>query len=599
LACWQTATFNNSICAWVVTGTQAPVIIINVTTCNPFTWSINNQQYSLTGTYNFTLNCQAYRLNLVVTPPVNVTGTIAGPTNACPHQGTTGTLATYTVQASNASSFVWTIPSGSTNITGQGTATISFKFPSTFTSGSVGVTVGGCGASIQRSLTVTKSAPTTPVAISGPTNLCAFRGTNTQVNYTIASVANASSYTWTIPSGISLVSGTGTTSIQVLVGSSFSGGTLKVRANSACGNSSTRELSLNASAPSTPASISGTSKACPGEVVVYSVASVSNATSYLWSVPSGTTIVSGLGTNTISLSFGNSFNSGTLSVRAVNGCGQSSTRSITLSRNTPATPASISGPASNLCGGGSFNYTVSPVAGATSYIWTVPTGCSITANNGTNITVSFPSNFSSGSITAKAVNSCGSGTATSLSLSRLPSTPSSISGPTTFCRNQQNVVYTTPMVQGLSYTWTVPSGAIITSGQGTASITVKFGTSNGNVTVKASNSCGISSTRSLSVCSVSCRMGQEVPDGSEPIELVNEMQPIVYPNPGNGQFTIGGINQKSVIQVYSAIGQLVRNEIVQSDIETLQINLNSEANGLYLVRIENANGMKELRYIKQ
>jgi hypothetical protein len=155
------------------------------------------------------------------------------------------------------------------------------------------------------------------------------------------------------------------------------------------------------------------------------------------------------------------------------------------------------------------------------------------------------------------------------------------------------------MIQGLTYTWTVPSGATITSGQGTASITVKFGTSNGSVTVKASNSCGISSTRSLSVCSVSCRMGQEVPDGSEPIELVNEMQPIVYPNPGNGQFTIGGINQKSVIQVYNAIGQLVRNEVVQSDIETLQINLNGEANGLYLIRIENADGMKELRYIKQ
>jgi large repetitive protein len=158
-----------------------------------------------------------------------------------------------------------------------------------------------------------------------------------------------------------------------------------------------------------------------------------------------------LGTNTISLSFGNSFNSGTLSVRAVNGCGQSSTSCLTLGRNVPAIPASISGPTSNLCGGGSFNYSVSAVAGATSYIWTVPSGCSITANNGTNITVSFPSNFSSGSITVKAANSCGTGTARSLSLSRLPSTPSTISGPTTVCINQQQrVVYTTPVVQGLN-----------------------------------------------------------------------------------------------------------------------------------------------------
>jgi hypothetical protein len=600
LACWQTATFNNSTCAWVVSGTPAPAIVTNVTVCSPFTWSINNQVYSLTGTYNFSINCQDYTLNLVVAPQVNVTGTIAGPTNACPHQGTTGALATYTVQASNASSFVWTIPSGSTNITGQGTSSISFRFPSTFNSGSVGVTVSGCGTSIQRSIAVTKSAPTTPLAISGPSNVCAFRGTNTQVNYSIAPVANASSYTWTIPSGVTLVSGSGTTSIQVLVASNFNGGTLKVRANSACGNSSTRNLSLNVSTPSTPASIAGTSKACPGEVVVYSVAAVSNATSYLWSVPSGTTITSGAGTNTITLSFGNTFNSGTLSVRAVNGCGQSSTSCLTLGRNVPATPASISGPASNLCGGGSFNYSVSAVAGATSYIWTVPSGCSITANNGTNITVSFPSNFSSGSITVKAANSCGTGTATSLSLSRLPSTPSTISGPTSVCINQQGVVYTTPFIQGQTYTWTVPSGATITSGQGTASITVKFGNCSGNVTVKASNNCGVSSSRTKYVCAVACRMGQETPDGTEEaIEMVNETEPIVYPNPGNGQFTIGGIKQKSVIQVFTSTGQLVRSVLVQTEIETLQFNLDNEADGLYLIRIETTEGQKELRYVKQ
>ena len=252
-----------------------------------------------------------------------------------------------------------------------------------------------------------------------------------------------------------------------------------------------------------------------------------------------------------------------------------------------------------MCGGGSFSYTVSPVAGATSYIWTVPSGCSITSNNGTTITVSFPSNFNSGSITVRAVNSCGTGTARSLSLSRLPSTPASISGPTTFCRNQQNVIYTTPLVQGLTYTWTVPNGATITSGQGTASITVKFGTKNGNVTVRASNSCGTSSTRSLSVCAVSCRMGQDVPDGSEPIELVSETEPIVYPNPGNGQFNISGIKQNSVIQVFTTTGQLVRSVVVQSEVETLQINLDIEANGLYLIRIEHAEGQRELRYVKQ
>src|SRR5213078_3660130 len=52
---------------------------------------------------------------------------------------------------------------------------------------------------------------------------------------------------------------------------------------------------------------------------------------------------------------------------------------------------------------------------------------------------------------------------------------------------------------GVTYAWTVPSGSIITSGQGTSSIHVTFGAASGNVTVKGTNSCGTSNTKSISV----------------------------------------------------------------------------------------------------
>jgi hypothetical protein len=207
------------------------------------------------------------------------------------------------------------------------------------------------------------------------------------VNYSISAVANASSYTWTIPSGITVLSGAGTTSIQVLVGANFTSGTLKVRANSSCGNSSTRNLSLNTSTPSTPGSIAGNTKACSGDAFVYTVNAVNNATSYLWTVPTGTSITAGAGTNSITLSFGANYTGGTLSVRALNGCGQSNARNLTLGRNTPSTPSAIAGPTNNLCGGGNFIYSIAPVAGAASYTWTVPAGCNIVTNNGTSVTV--------------------------------------------------------------------------------------------------------------------------------------------------------------------------------------------------------------------
>lgn len=51
-------------------------------------------------------------------------------------------------------------------------------------------------------------------------------------------------------------------------------------------------------------------------------------------------------------------------------------------------------------------------------------------------------------------------------------------------------IYTVPNVAGAIYTWTVPTGASIVSGQGTAQITVNFGTTSGNVSCAISTTCG-------------------------------------------------------------------------------------------------------------
>lgn len=56
--------------------------------------------------------------------------------------------------------------------------------------------------------------------------------------------------------------------------------------------------------------------------------------------------------------------------------------------------------------------------------------------------------------------------------------------------NQKGVVYSVKAINGASYSWSVPSGAVITSGQGTSSITVDWGSSNGQVKAVVSQSCG-------------------------------------------------------------------------------------------------------------
>jgi hypothetical protein len=157
------------------------------------------------------------------------------------------------------------------------------------------------------------------------------------------------------------------------------------------------------------------------------------------------------------------------------------------------------------------------------------------------------------------------------------------------CRNQQGVVYSTPVISGLTYTWTVPSGAVITAGQGTASVTVKFGTSNGNVTVRANNGCGSSSTRSKAVCVASCRFGETEPEEvTETISSVDEF--VVYPNPGIGMLNITLPNFDEVVQmqVFAANGQLIRSEQIPAGNQKWSLQLENEADGIYLIQFKTA-----------
>ncbi len=81
-----------------------------------------------------------------------------------------------------------------------------------------------------------------------------------------------------------------------------------------------------------------------------------------------------------------------------------------------------------------------------------------------------------------------------------PSTPSAISGPSSFCVNQNSVTYSvTPQADASQYTWSIPPGATLVSGQGSSSIVIHLGSQSGVVSVTASNSCGTSSASSLTV----------------------------------------------------------------------------------------------------
>jgi hypothetical protein len=80
-----------------------------------------------------------------------------------------------------------------------------------------------------------------------------------------------------------------------------------------------------------------------------------------------------------------------------------------------------------------------------------------------------------------------------------PAAPGAISGSNTVCENSSQT-YSIATVSGATkYTWTVPSGWTINSGQGTTSVTVTAGATSGDVCVTPSNLCGSSGPACFSV----------------------------------------------------------------------------------------------------
>jgi hypothetical protein len=195
-----------------------------------------------------------------------------------------------------------------------------------FVSGTLSVIANNsCGSSTSKTLALT-SIPTSPGTIIGTTNnLCP----NGIINptYSIAAVSGASSYTWTAPAGTTIASGQGTTSVTLEVSSSFSSGTLSVIANNACSSSVAKTLALS-NTPLTPTSITGSTTPCG--TVTYTCATVAQAVSYTWTVPTGMEITAGQGTNCITVNIIASSVTGNITARASNNCKTGNTRSLAV-----------------------------------------------------------------------------------------------------------------------------------------------------------------------------------------------------------------------------------------------------------------------------
>jgi len=239
--------------------------------------------------------------------------------------------------------------------------------------------------------------------------------TNPQT-YSIPAIANASYYTWTVTGGAVIASGQGTRTITVnFPATATYTGVITVVGKNDCGNTSagstkniTKVTLGTVGTISGPAAFATNVCSLVGKdtAITFTIAAVTGATNYAWTAPSNASIVTGQGTNTITVKFLNGFTTATvgdtLRVVVSSSCVAAAQKKLAIKAALPAAPTAITiAPIqTNICAARKYRYSVpaSTASGFTGYSWSFqgPLYSTMTIDSGSLttrvLTVTFTSN---------------------------------------------------------------------------------------------------------------------------------------------------------------------------------------------------------------
>ncbi|MBK6400044.1 MAG: T9SS type A sorting domain-containing protein [Bacteroidetes bacterium] len=428
---------------------------------------------------------------ITITQPPKVEGTVTTtPTNCL---GATGTATVNPTGGFPPYTYVWS-PGGQT------TQTITNLAAGTYTC--IITDSHGCTGTASGIVNTQGTTPPTPGPITGPKGAC--RNT-TGIVYSITPVPGATSYIWTLPTGAT--GSSTTTSISVSFGPTYAGGFICVSAVTPCGISapSCMNIPVITTYAGVPISISGPVIVCGPTIVTYTTSAL-NALGYNWTLTGGATIISGQGTNTITVSIPAGFTQGSVQVYAFNCFGNSAVKGILIT-GIPTHGYAVTGP-SYVCANSSGTYSMPVVTGATSYVWTVSGDATLGTNTlsptTTTQVINFGPSWTTGTVTVAAVNACGS-YVKSFVVRSTPVQPGSISGPGNNLCNTTATYSIVAVAGATSYQWTVPAGVTIVGSSTGLSVNVIFGptftSASANICVSALNSCGSGPARCYTVTS--------------------------------------------------------------------------------------------------
>jgi len=328
-----------------------------------------------------------------------VVNATADPDSIC--QGMSSQLNVSVVGGTSPFTYVWNPTTGLSNpaiANPMASPTVTTKYFITVTD------IASISATDSVTITV-MTAPSSPGAITGPANICE---DSTSI-YEIEPMTGVTSYSWTVPDNATIVYGQNSPTIEVLWG--MTSGVVSVIVGNDCGNSPPSALDvLVSSILPAPGAILGSDSGCTGIESIFNVDAVTGAESYDWTVPADASIISGQGTEEVTVIWGTT--SGEIEVVAQNGCGNSppSQRSLTAIP-LPEPAGDITGNDTVCINHAGYLYSVPEIIGASTYIWTLPLGATIASGQLTHeVMIDFDLTATSGDVSVYGENDCGSGT---------------------------------------------------------------------------------------------------------------------------------------------------------------------------------------------
>ncbi|WP_119081077.1 Ig-like domain-containing protein [Chitinophaga alhagiae] len=249
------------------------------------------------------------------------------------------------VEVVNGDGFSWTwAPATGLNTTTGSSVKATLTGPMTYTASGVNT----CGTT--RSITITLN----PAITAPPEDAAEITGRDTvfaglNASYSIPVIEGASSYNWTLPPGVTFVSGYKTNTITVNFGPSATGGNISVEGVNGCGTGASTTIEVQMVKLPAPVSAGGSPTSIKQPVITGNAEPGLTVTLYNGSTVIGSAATDADGNYTITPTSSLAVGTHTLTVKASDGAGTTSSASepllltITAKPPKPATPVLVSG----------------------------------------------------------------------------------------------------------------------------------------------------------------------------------------------------------------------------------------------------------------